>query len=266
MDPKEEWLLMAGVCEEAERYEEMVEAMKKVIFYGGNTLNSIERQMLASSYKNQINNVRDAYKKISVTQAKQQAGWERLKGEEKENKRKNVERCERYKKQLAEEMKNIIEDLCALIDSILLQNAQHTKASVHYLKMKSESYALLAGISTGEQRWEYTKQATKNFHDCSEMSSTLPPENPLRLFLAWKYSEFCYEILNEPQNAIQIAREAFDGALRNLEHLNDWDYKDACLALSILRDNYTLWTQECKSKRSKWQEKRSMEHFTIWSI
>ena len=75
-------------------------------------------------------------------------------------------------------------------------------------------------------------------------SSDLPPTHPIRLGLALNFSVFYYEILNSPDRACAIAKQAFDDAIAELDTLNEESYKDSTLIMQLLRDNLTLWTSD----------------------
>ena len=53
------------------------------------------------------------------------------------------------------------------------------------------------------------------------------PTDPIRLGLALNYSVFHYEIKNDPKQACQIAKTAFDDAIADIENIQDADYRDA---------------------------------------
>jgi len=55
---------------------------------------------------------------------------------------------------------------------------------------------------------------------------------------------FYYEIRKDVARASQIARDAFDEAIADLDNIDDDFYKDATLIMQLLRDNLTLWTEE----------------------
>jgi len=70
----------------------------------------------------------------------------------------------------------------------------------------------------------------------------LAPTHPIRLGLALNYSVFYYEILNSPDQACHLAKQAFDDAIAELDTLSEESYKDSTLIMQLLRDNLTLWT------------------------
>merc|ERR1711990_1006529 len=72
----------------------------------------------------------------------------------------------------------------------------------------------------------------------------MPPTHPIRLGLALNYSVFYYEILNDPDQACNLAKHAFDDAIAELGTLSEESYKDSTLIMQLLRDNLTLWTSD----------------------
>lgn len=53
---------------------------------------------------------------------------------------------------------------------------------------------------------------------------------------------FYYEILNSPDRACHLAKQAFDDAIAELDSLSEESYRDSTLIMQLLRDNLTLWT------------------------
>lgn len=80
----------------------------------------------------------------------------------------------------------------------------------------------------------------KNATDVAQ--TELTPTHPIRLGLALNFSVFYYEILNSPDRACHLAKQAFDDAIAELDSLSEESYRDSTLIMQLLRDNLTLWT------------------------
>ena len=73
---------------------------------------------------------------------------------------------------------------------------------------------------------------------------TLSPTHPVKLGLSLNHSVFFYEIMQNPEKACTMARQAFDDAIADLDNVEDEYYKDTTLIMQLIRDNLTLWTSE----------------------
>lgn len=108
---------------------------------------------------------------------------------------------------------------------------------------KGDYHRYLAEFAQGEARKEAAEQSLASYKAASEIALLeLPPTHPIRLGLALNYSVFNYEILNSPDKACQLAKQAFDDAIAELDSLSEDSYKDSTLIMQLLRDNLTLWT------------------------
>lgn len=87
------------------------------------------------------------------------------------------------------------------------------------------------------------KQLTPPPQTATDVAQTeLTPTHPIRLGLALNFSVFYYEILNSPDRACHLAKQAFDDAIAELDSLSEESYRDSTLIMQLLRDNLTLWT------------------------
>lgn len=106
-------------------------------------------------------------------------------------------------------------------------------------------YRYLAEFQSGETRKESAGKALEAYSSASSIAnSELPPTHPIRLGLALNFSVFYYEILNSPDKACHLAKQAFDDAIAELDTLSEESYKDSTLIMQLLRDNLTLWTSD----------------------
>lgn len=225
---------MAKLSEQAERYDEMVAAMKKVAQAGGD-LTVEERNLLSVAYKNVIGSRRASWRIISSIEAK----------EESKGATQPVARIKEYRGKVEKELSGICNDILEVLDKHLIPAAQNPEASVFYSKMKGDYYRYLAEFATGEQRDHAANESLAAYKKATETASKeLPPTHPIRLGLILNFSVFYYEILSQPENACSLAKQAFDEAIAELDTLSEESYKDSTLIMQLLRDNLTLWTSD----------------------
>merc|ERR1712218_545658 len=132
-----------------------------------------------------------------------------------------------------------------IIDEKLIPNSSSDEGKVFYYKMKGDYHRYLAEFQTGEARKESADKALESYQQASDIAlADLPPTHPIRLGLALNFSVFYYEILNSPDRACNLAKQAFDDAIAELDTLSEESYKDSTLIMQLLRDNLTLWTSD----------------------
>merc|ERR1712232_1451601 len=132
-------------------------------------------------------------------------------------------------------------DILSIIEENLIPNSSSEEAKVFYYKMKGDYHRYLAEFQQGETRKASASSALDAYQAAS---ADLPPTHPIRLGLALNFSVFYYEILNSPDRACHIAKQAFDDAIAELDTLSEESYKDSTLIMQLLRDNLTLWTSD----------------------
>jgi len=157
--------------------------------------------------------------------------------------------AKQYKEKIESELKSICNDVLDLLDSHLIPNSkgddQKDKESiVFYLKMKGDYYRYIAEVAQGDERNEIVKKFEEAYAEAYEKADNMETTHPIRLGLALNYSVFFYEILNDQQKACELAKDAFEKAIHELDELNEDSYKDSTLIMQLLRDNLTLWTTE----------------------
>src|ERR1700684_376367 len=101
----------------------------------------------------------------------------------------------------------------------------------------------LAEFATGDKRKDSADKSLEAYKAASSVAvPELPPTHPIRLGLALNFSVFYYEILNSPDRACHLAKQAFDDAIAELDSLSEESYRDSTLIMQLLRDHLTLWT------------------------
>ncbi|KAK4783982.1 hypothetical protein SAY86_018350 [Trapa natans] len=246
---RETHVYTAKLSEQAERYDEMVEAMKKVAKLELE-LTVEERNLLSVGYKNVIGARRASWRIMSSIEQKEES-----KGNE-----HNVKLITGYRQKVEEELSKICNDILSIIDQHLIPSSNSAEATVFYYKMKGDYYRYLAEFKTDQERKETSEQSLKGYEACCHdfcsytclekpaafktASTDLSSTHPIRLGLALNFSVFYYEIMNSPERACHLAKQAFDEAIAELDTLSEESYKDSTLIMQLLRDNLTLWTSD----------------------
>eukprot|EP01087_Luapelamoeba_hula_P004018 TRINITY_DN13982_c0_g1_i1.p1 TRINITY_DN13982_c0_g1~~TRINITY_DN13982_c0_g1_i1.p1 ORF type:complete len:288 (+),score=72.27 TRINITY_DN13982_c0_g1_i1:102-866(+) len=235
---RDENVYIAKLSEQAERYDEMVAAMKKVA-----TLNTPltveERNLLSVAYKNVIGSRRASWRIVSSIEQKEES-----KGNE-----AHVKQIKAYRTKVEQELTDICNDIMTVLDKHLIPHAADAESKVFYFKMKGDYYRYLAEFATGDQRKEAAENAHKAYQEATTIATAdLEATHPIRLGLALNYSVFNYEILNAPEKACSLAKTAFDDAISKLDTLSEDSYKDATLIMQLLRDNLTLWQSDMQEE------------------
>lgn len=232
MSERDDTVTQAKLAEQAERYEDMASAMKKVTEMDSE-LSPEERNLLSVAYKNVVGTRRSSWRVVSSIEQKTEG-----------NERKQTMARE-YREKIELELKNICEEVLKLLDEHLVPKSSNSESKVFYLKMKGDYYRYLAEVAAGDERDKIVNQSQESYQAALDISkSEMAPTHPIRLGLALNFSVFYYEIKNTPDKACHLAKQAFDDAIAELDTLNEESYKDSTLIMQLLRDNLTLWTSD----------------------
>ncbi|XP_068608428.1 14-3-3 protein zeta/delta-like [Brachionichthys hirsutus] len=224
----------AKLAEQAERYEDMAEAMKGFT-ESEKTLTPEQRNLLSVAYKNVVGARRSAWRVLSSIEAGGEAGRERPGSEKKQ------ELVKEYRGLVEKELKEICTAVLELLDSCLIPNAEQAESKVFYYKMKGDYLRYLAECAAGDEKKDDVDKAEGAYKEATKCAEVLAVTHPIRLGLALNFSVFYYEIKNCSSNACELAKTAFDDAISSLDSLNEESYKDSTLIMQLLRDNLTLW-------------------------
>ncbi|KAJ2807928.1 14-3-3 protein [Coemansia helicoidea] len=231
---REDNVYKAKLAEQAERYEEMVLSMKNVAACK-EELSVEERNLLSVAYKNVIGARRASWRIISSIEQKEKA----------KNNERHVQIVAEQRAAVEKELADICKDILSVLDEHLLPGTTNGESKVFYLKMKGDYYRYIAEFASTAERKDASDQSLEAYKAATETAvADLPPTHPIRLGLALNFSVFYYEILNSPERACHLAKQAFDDAIAELDSLSEESYKDSTLIMQLLRDNLTLWTSD----------------------
>ncbi|CAN6720547.1 unnamed protein product [Malus baccata var. baccata] len=238
---REQYVYLAKLSEQAERYEEMVQFMEKLVVGSTPTaeLTVEERNLLSVAYKNVIGSLRAAWRIVSSI-------------EQKEEGRKNEEHValvKEYRSKVESELSDVCANILKLLDSNLVPSASASESKVFYLKMKGDYHRYMAEFKSAEERKTAAEDTMLAYKAAQDIAlADLSPTHPIRLGLALNFSVFYYEILNQSDKACSMAKQAFEEAIAELDTLGEESYKDSTLIMQLLRDNLTLWTSDASDQ------------------
>ncbi|KAI8438324.1 hypothetical protein MSG28_010891 [Choristoneura fumiferana] len=233
---KEELVQRAKLAEQAERYDDMAAAMKEVTETGVELSNE-ERNLLSVAYKNVVGARRSSWRVISSIEQKTE-GSERKQQMAKE-----------YRVKVEKELREICYDVLGLLDKHLIPKASNPESKVFYLKMKGDYYRYLAEVATGETRNTVVEDSQKAYQDAFEISKAkMQPTHPIRLGLALNFSVFYYEILNSPDKACQLAKQALCWLARGRS-----DVMRARLSAAVVEDSQKAYQEAFDIAKAKMQ-------------
>lgn len=233
---KEELILLSKMAEQSERYEEMVEFVRKFISKITSEPTVEERNILSVAYKNVVGNRRTAWRVLNSIEQK-----ESRRGNEENKTRASV-----YKEKVEAELRSYCREILRVIDSDLVPNTESDEGKVFFIKMKGDYFRYICEFAQGQYKDESAKSAQESYHAALTLAEGgLDATHPSRIGLALNFSVFNYEILGLQAEAIKIAQKAFDEGIANLENLTDEQaYKESTMILQLIRDNISLWTSD----------------------
>lgn len=238
---REELVQWAKIAEQAERFDDMAEAMKKVTLMleseEKKELSVEERNLLSVAYKNVVGARRSSWRMVSLIENKADGNQTRH----------NL--AQKFRVNIEQELDKICDEVLTLLNDHLTKNVTSDESMVFYKKMKGDYHRYKAEYSPEEQRKIIVEDSQKAYMEAMDLAKEkMAPTHPSRLGLALNFSVFYYEILNTPERACHLAKEAFDAAIAELDNLDQESYKDSTLIMQLLRDNLTLWTSDTQNE------------------
>ena len=262
---RDELIYLSRVCEQTERFEDMLTYMKQVANDHPQELSVEERNLLSVAYKNSVGSRRTAWRVVSSLQTKEEAktDWQ-------------TKLLNDYKAKIEQELDVICNEVIKILDEKLIGGSQQcsgdakgvAQCQVFYLKMKGDYYRYISEYKSAPQTSDAENaEAQKTAQAKAEAgqkaaahaleaygrameiaTKSLDTTDPIRLGLALNFSVFYYEVKNDPKMACELAKQAFDLAIGDIESIDECNYKDATTIMQLIRDNLTLWTSEMDDK------------------
>ena len=245
---RDELIYMAKVCEQTERFDDMLGYMKSVVTDFNQELTVEERNLLSVAYKNSVGSRRTAWRVLCSIEGKEDT---------KSSSHSNL--LKDYKSKIEKELDTICNEIIGFLDTKLITSAKSgatdakvaAQSEVFYLKMKGDYYRYISEYA-GDKNKAAADKAFEAYSKANDVATkNLDTTNPIRLGLALNFSVFHYEVRNDPKQACNLAKQAFDEAIANIEQIDEENYKDSTTIMQLIRDNLTLWTSELDDKNNE---------------
>lgn len=215
--------------ESAEQYEEMCKYVKLLVETKSSTnksMDNVERHLVTSAYNNVVTSKLGACRILSNVCQHDKS-----------------QLMQRYKKLVEDEFFSICHEMLKLLKDCILNRVigKRNETEIFFLCTMGNYYKYLAEINSTD---EYKNSARKYYELAMELAEKiLDGNNPTRLSLAIRLSEFYYIILKQPAKACDLAKKSFDAAMEN-EVFSDVSTCRSNIDIQLLYENLMLWSEE----------------------
>lgn len=230
-------VFLARLCEHAGRHDDMLTEMNAVIA-SAQELTLDERNLLSVAYKNVIGNRRASWRILLALESREATDL-------RETDPHKLELLQAYKRDIEAELRRVCDQVLEVLEVHLIPNSKDSEAEVFYYKLKGDYWRYIAEFTEGDERKRSAASALEAYQQASNIAQkAFSSTHPLRLGLALNFSVFYYEILNSWEKACELAKQAFDDAIPELDALPDHLYPDSKLIMQLLRNNLTFWQND----------------------
>ena len=230
---REECVFLSRLNEKAEKYSEMFKYINKYVELDPK-LSKEERNILCSGYKYIISDKRNSLRILNNIEKRNTYQLAYIK-----EIRENIEK----------ELYQILLDIEKTLDKYLIPNAIDIENKVFYLKLKADFMRYKCEISYGKELDDIISKTEKIYKEANDIANKeLMISNSTRLGLALNYSVFFYDIKKMKEEAINIAKNAFDDAMKILDNLEISKAKDTLLIIQMLKENLIFWCNEINNE------------------
>ncbi|XP_063726798.1 14-3-3 protein beta/alpha-1-like [Symsagittifera roscoffensis] len=248
-------LQMAEYAEQMEKFDDMRQAMRHFV-ERRKWVNSEERNLLVDAYKTLATQLRGQWRVAVSLYHTQNSNTDSLAefSHNADGKKITVKEQERLFElrrkesrlmvaQISKEMRELCEEIMALITDYLLPSTPDNKAEdrVYWLKIRADYYRYMAETMEGEGRKMQAEKTETAYQEAYKKAISLTAYNPVRLGLLLNMAVFHFEIYGNQTRAVKIARDAYDKCVSNMGKVPDDQLKDVKLIQDLLRDNLMLW-------------------------
>jgi 14-3-3 protein epsilon len=193
MSNVEEYIFLARVAEQAERFEDMVDQLEHVLAEKGADVTSDERNLLSVAFKNLISSKRAACRTIAAIEQnpKYSKFGDALAG---------------YQAGIEQKLQDDCQRIIDMINTKVLAKSCDGEPKAFFVKMVGDYYRYIAENAKGDNLEKVKQSALAAYNEANAI--TLPPCNPIKLGLALNFSVFHYEAMKNHKAACDLADQS----------------------------------------------------------
>ncbi len=233
-----DYLFLIKLFQRTERYPEMVKAINKYVEQNP-ILSKEEQKMLCDGYKNIISDKRNSLRLLNNLSKKEEEEAKQI------NHKKQILIM---KEKIQNELILIFKEIHSMLDKYLIPNSQDSETKVFYMKIKADYYRYHCEFAEGDEFQEAKNNAEKIYKEAYELAlKDINVYNSTRLGLALNYSVFEYEIMDNKNEACEIAQKAYDESMKVVDDVEKRRTSDNLLLIQLLKENLNLWNNEMET-------------------
>ena len=229
MSNVEEYIFLARVAEQAERFDDMVDQLEHVLAEKGADVTSDERNLLSVAFKNLISSKRAACRTIAAIEQNPKYS-------------KFSDALAGYKATIESKLQEDCQKIIDMINEHVLKKSCSGEPQAFFVKMVGDYYRYIAENAKGDNLEQVKNLALQSYKQADAIE--LPACNPIKLGLALNFSVFYYEAMKNHTAACELADKALQDALDKIDELEEDDFRDAKSIIELLKENLTLWREE----------------------
>ena len=232
-----DYLFLIKLFGTTENYADMLKAMNKYIEFNPKLLNE-EKKLLCDAYKNVVSDKRNSLNILSNLSLKE------------ESKQTNKDHeILIIKEKIQSELKTIFQDNHSILDRYLIPNAQDSESQILYMKLKADYYRYHCEFAEGEEFEEASNNARKMYKEAIDLAEKeLPFYNVIRLGLILNYSVFEYDIMDNKNEAYEIALKTYNESMKILDDVEKKRASENLLLIQLMKENINLWSNEIEEE------------------
>ena len=233
-EERDRYIFIAKVLSQTDRIKEVIENIKKAIDINP-VLELDERNLLTSAYKTIVSIPRKGLRDIKIAEENEEE-------EEYSQECRNQEQI--IKNEVTQELIDYCNDLIQLLDSKLIPSTNEVEPTVFYYKLKGDYYRYICEVQSDDEREESVEKAKQCYWDALNLSKKqLEQYKPTALGLILNYTVFLFEIMEQRNEAIDLADTTYKECLPLLDQNSERSKNEAATILQLLKNNISLWEQ-----------------------